>query len=261
MVDSFTLSLEAADILGEDLRVNLRRFPFEVPHFGTTLDQRAGIRREVWAELSSRGLADHGRPEPDVETAVKLVDRSDMSIAITSYEVGSEEVFRGCVAVSGRTGVLARQEPRGVRFEYIDVRGLARICAQLLPAHPEGHLEAATVSAGTPEPANHRADAEEQSWLGAVQASAAGRSGSELRKAQAIMALPLLRVGYFVVSGHDGAGRRMRLPAIGWRDTEDGRYSVTTRRNQAGERWNTFAAADIPKMVRYLDEQLAQLAG
>ncbi|MEV0704632.1 ESX secretion-associated protein EspG [Saccharopolyspora sp. NPDC050389] len=81
--------------------------------------------------------------------------------------------------------------------------------------------------------------------------------GGELRKVEKTMALPTRRVGYFVVTGRDGGGQPVRLPAIGWRDTEEGRYSVTTRRNNDGERWNTFGPADKPRLARCLDEQLA----
>ncbi|MFI0469361.1 ESX secretion-associated protein EspG [Saccharopolyspora sp. 5N102] len=257
MIESFTLSAEAADVLGEDLRVDLRQFPFEIPHFAATLDERARLRKDVWGGLEQRRLADRGRAEPEVEQALNLLHRPETGVAVTSYDGKSDAVYRARVAVAGRAGVLAVQEEQGLRIEFIDVRGLARVCVGLLPEVPAGKLDAGTIAAaGEPKPQPVR-EAEPDSWLGSAQPGASRRGGGDLRKVEKIMALPTRRVGYFVVTGRDGGGQPVRLPAIGWRDTEEGRYSVTTRRNNDGERWNTFGPADKQRLARYLDEQLA----
>ncbi|MBB5155586.1 hypothetical protein BJ970_003120 [Saccharopolyspora phatthalungensis] len=254
MLDSFTLSLVAADILGEDLAVNLRRAPFEIPHSGATLDERARLRKDVWAELEERRLADRGRAEPEVEQALNLLHGPEIDIAVTSYDRESDEVYRARVAVAGRAGVVAIQEESGLRIEFIDFRGLARVCVELLPEVAAGKLEGGTIFAEG-ETKLERDDAEPDSWMASATPTWSG-GGNELRKVQNIMALPVRRIGYFVVSGRDGDGRLVRLPAVGWRDTEDGRYSVTTRRNNDGEDWNTFTPADKPRLARYLDEQI-----
>ncbi|WP_395474903.1 ESX secretion-associated protein EspG [Saccharopolyspora spinosa] len=253
MLDSFTLSAEAADILGEDLRIDLRQFPFEIPHFGATIDDRAQLRRDVWSGLERRRLAECGRAEPELEQVLNLLHSPEISVAVTSYDGRTDAVYRARSAVVSSAGVVAVQEEQGLRIEFIDARGLSRVCVGLLPEVPAGKLEAGTIAAaGEPEP-EPVADGEPDSWLAAAQPSISGHGGGDLRKVQKIMALPVRRVGYFVVTG----GRQVRLPAIGWRDTEEGRYSVTTRRNNDGEHWNTFGPADRTRLIRYLDEQLA----
>ncbi|WP_190822137.1 ESX secretion-associated protein EspG [Saccharopolyspora pogona] len=257
MIESFTLSAEAADILGEDLRINLRQFPFEIPHFAATVDERARLRKDVWGRLEQRRLADRGRVEPELEQALNLLNRPAVAVAVTSYDGQSDNVYRARVAVAGRAGVVTVQDEQGLRIEFIDVRGLARVCVGLLPEMPAGKLEGGTIADGGEPKPPRAADAEPDSWLGAAQPTASGHGGGEMRKVQKIMALPVRRVGYFVVIGLDASGQQVRLPAIGWRDTEEGRCSVTTRRNNDGERWNTFGPADGTRLIRYLGEQLA----
>jgi hypothetical protein len=258
MLDSFTLSLAAADILGEELAVNLRRFPFEIPHSGATVDERARLRREIWSGLEQRRLAYRGQLEPEVEQALNLLHHPEVEVAVTSYEGETDAVYRARVAVSGRTGVVAIQQEQGLRIEFVDARGLARICVELLPEVPAGKLEAGTISAGGVPKPQRGDDSEPDSWMSSATQNSWG-GDHELRKVQQIMALPTRRIGYFVVSGRDGGGRPVRYPAVGWRDTEEGRFSVTTRRNNEGEQWNTFSPADKPRLARYLDEQFSTI--
>lgn len=75
-----------------------------------------------------------------------------------------------------------------------------------------------------------------------------------------ITELPTRRIGYFFVTGLDELGKPVQLPAVGWRDTEQGRYSVTTRRNHDGQDWHTFAGADKQRLGTYLGEQLETFA-
>ncbi|MER7013379.1 ESX secretion-associated protein EspG [Saccharopolyspora sp. NPDC000359] len=256
MNGSFTLSAESVDILSEDLRLNLRQFPFEIPHFCPTLDERARLRQDVWSELERRRLADRGRAEPELEQALQLLHRSPVAVAVTSYDGRTNAVHRARVVASGRAGVVAVQDERGLRVEEFDVRGLAQVCVGLLPDVPAGKLEAGTISTTAEQRPQPEPEAEPDSWLGAVAPSSSGRGGGDMRKVERIMALPVHSVGYFVVTGVDAGGQQVRLPAIGWRDTEEGRYSVTTRSNHDGQRWNTFSPADKSRLARYLDEQL-----
>ncbi|GAA4855365.1 ESX secretion-associated protein EspG [Saccharopolyspora cebuensis] len=252
MLDSFTLPLAAADLLGEELRLDLRRFPFEVPHFAATFDERRALRERMWADLEQRNLAYRGQVEAEVEQALSLLDRAAVSIAVAVYETGADDVFRARVAAAGRTGVLAVQDPRGLQVRFLDVRGLARQCAELAPDEPAGRLEAASVLVPA-EPEAPQKESEERGprWLDYGPTTSTG--GRDAERAAAIMALPVRRLGYFLVSGPSG-----QAPAIGFRDTEQGRYSMTTRQNQDGQRWNTFAGADRATLQRHLDEHLAR---
>ncbi|GAB3294497.1 ESX secretion-associated protein EspG [Parasphingorhabdus pacifica] len=254
MINSFALSFEAADILSEDLRVNLRQFPFEIPYAGSTREERGRTRRTVWADLEQRRLAEHGRQEAELEQALNLINRSQTAIAVTSVDMRTEAVYRARIAQTGSGAVFAEQRDNGLHFEFVDPRGLARIGAGLLPDEPAGRLEAATLPSNTTAPQPAQRDGAD--WMSSSAPAASRGAGAENRKAQRILALPVHRVGYVFVSGELG-GKQQRLPAIGWRDTTEGRYSMTSRNNQDGQRWNTFAGADKSRVARYLGEQLA----
>ncbi|PRW63236.1 ESX secretion-associated protein EspG [Actinopolyspora mortivallis] len=261
MPRSFTLSTQAVDVLAEDLAINLRRFPFEFDHHGSTADERSGVRSEVYAELSRRGLLDREEPDQDLEAALRLLHAPRVEIAVTYVETATEEVFRARTAVSGRTGVQAVQHPDTLRITFIDPRGIARLSADLLPEMAVGKLEAATIPASD---GGGRHDEEpeqdEESWLSTVETTATKRRGGrDTHAAQHILTRPTHRIGYFFVSGRDDSGETVRMSPVGWRDTDSGRYSVTTRRNNDGAEWNTFAGADKQRLAGYLAEQLDAL--
>ncbi|SDQ83017.1 ESX secretion-associated protein EspG [Actinopolyspora saharensis] len=263
MPRAFSLSTLAADVLGEHLGINLRRFPFELEHHGATVDERSELRTQAWNELSRRGLVDHDELDQDVEAALLLLHTPRIEIATTYLEATTEQVHRARTVASGRTGVRATQLPEHLRVEFIDPRGIARLCTDPLPEEKAGTLEAATINAS--EGAVHDddrsgEDAAGASWLSRAENTATvRRGGPQLRAAQRILGQPTHRIGYFFVTGRGHDGGAARMPAIGWRDTETGRYSVTTRRNNDGAEWNTFAGADKPRLNTYLTEQLNAL--
>lgn len=254
MATSFTLTQQAADILSEDLSCDLRQFPFEIGHHGATVDERAQIRGTVWKELQQRKIADQDEIAPEAHHALTLLHKPDLTLAVTAADSHSGEVFRARIAASGRTGVQAIQDEHGLRISTIDPRGLARVCTDLLPDLAPGKLESATISA---QP-RQTGGGGESSWLSDAQPRQAG--GPEMRKMQQIMALPTQRVGYIFVTGRDQHGKPVQLPAVGWRDTDKGRYSVTTRRNHDGQDWTTIAAADKQRLATYIGDQLKAFA-
>ncbi|WP_019855304.1 ESX secretion-associated protein EspG [Actinopolyspora mortivallis] len=261
MPRSFTLSTKAVDVLAEELAINLRRFPFEFDHHGSTTDERSGVRSEVYAELSRRGLLDGEEPDQDLEAALRLLHTPRVEIAVTYVETATEEVFRARTAVSGHTGVRAVQYPDNLRLTFVDPRGLARLSADLLPEVAAGKLEAATIHASDGGGwHNEEPDRDDESWLSTVETTAtARRGGRDTRAARHILTQPTHRIGYFFVSGRNDSGETVRMPPVGWRDTDSGRYSVTTRRNNDGAEWNTFAGADKRRLAGYLAEQLDAL--
>ncbi|ASU77714.1 ESX secretion-associated protein EspG [Actinopolyspora erythraea] len=257
MPRSFTLSTRAADVLCEDLGVDLRRFPFELEYHGGTTEERSRIREEVWRELTDRGLADGREPNQDVEAALRLLHSPKVDIAVTWLETATEEVFRARTSVSGGLGVRAVQDADGLRVRFADPRSLVRECTDLLPEVSAGTLEAATVNTA----ASDGPETDGDSWLTDAEHRPPGRGGGrQLWAARRILTLPTERIGYFFVTGDAADGEAPRPPAIGWRDTEDGRYSITARRNNDGADWNTFAPADRQRLAAYLTEQLNALA-
>ncbi|SDP70407.1 EspG family protein [Actinopolyspora xinjiangensis] len=259
MPSSFTLSTRAADVLCEDLGIDLRRFPFELEYHGGTTEERSRIREAVWRELTDRGLADGREPDQDVEAALRLLHSPKLDIAVTWLETATEEVFRARASVSGNLGVRAVQDSDGLRVGFVDTRSLVRECTDLLPEVSVGTLETATVNTTAASGGGPETDGD--SWLTDAEHRPPGRSSDrQLRAAQRILTLPTERIGYFFITGDAADGETPRPPAIGWRDTEDGRYSITARRNNDGADWNTFAPADKQRLAGYLTEQLNALA-
>src|SRR5437660_5513405 len=102
------LSLPEFDILWENLRVGVRPYPLAVPHHGTTLEERAHIRRNVFGQLNGRGLARGDRIDPDLEDALNLLASPSVSVeAMALLDVERENLLRGLAVARGRYAVLA----------------------------------------------------------------------------------------------------------------------------------------------------------
>src|SRR5437764_776723 len=143
-----TLSLAAFDILWEELRLGTRPYPLEVPHHGTTVDERAHLRRAVYADLNGRGLASGERVEPDVEDALRLLASPSVTLeAMALLDAEREDLLRGLVAARGTYAVLAAQEQNAVRLQRVRDTALAASVVDLLPANRPGPGQSVTLPA------------------------------------------------------------------------------------------------------------------
>jgi len=115
MPHSFSLSLAAVDILLEHLGFGRAPTPFEVPHVGTTVEQRAMIRDAVVRDLTGRGLWSRGRLDADAELALATFVRGGVVINAAA-ELGDRHLFAR-VASDGQFAVLARQDENLIVFE------------------------------------------------------------------------------------------------------------------------------------------------
>lgn len=57
MVETITLSIPAVDLLGEQLNLTVRQYPFELPRIGELGEDRTRLAQQVWQELESTGPA------------------------------------------------------------------------------------------------------------------------------------------------------------------------------------------------------------
>jgi ESX secretion-associated protein EspG len=246
-----TVSLAAFDMLWEELRLGAPPYPFQIPSYGETYDERARIRSAVHVDLERRGITDRGRAVPEVAGVLALLARPHIQLdTISTVDVRQESgMLRAMAAARGHDAVLAVQEGQLVRLERTKDTALAAGVVGLLPpAHPgpgrEISLPASMV--GVPEPANGRHAAP------ATRRTAESAS-KEQRKALAEMMEPeVLRLGQIGVGPHDGR----RLPGMSWFDNEGGRYFSVVSRGPDGQDWATVAPGDASRMVYRLGEMI-----
>lgn len=221
MVDTITLSIPAVDVLGEQLNLGVRQYPFEFPRVGESSEERERIVRQVRDELESAGLAGSGRPEPEVEDALYLLSSSEVSIAAAGLlDVRAGHRLAARVVATGEVGVLGVITPRGLRMDFMSPDDLPGVCADLLPEAPPGAGDSVSV-AGPP-----------------------GADVEGLRAVEAVTSLTKYRLGHYVVTSTDRRGRRAQLPGLAWFDTDRGRYTMIGGQDADGQRSLTCAPAD-----------------
>lgn len=134
MVDTITLSVPAVDVLGEQLDLDVRQYPFEIPRLGESPEERDRVVRGVHQELAAAGLGGSGRPEPEVEDALYLLSSSEISVAAAGLlDVRSGHRLAARVVATGEVGVVGLIDARGLRMSFMSPDDVAGMCADLLP--------------------------------------------------------------------------------------------------------------------------------
>ncbi|PRW63586.1 ESX secretion-associated protein EspG [Actinopolyspora mortivallis] len=217
MVETINLSLSAVGVLGAQLNLDVRQYPFEFPPTGGTPEERDELTRRVWAELESAGLASGGEPEPEVADALYLMCSSEVSVAAAGLLDIRGGLRLAARAVStGEVGVVGVITAHGLRLDFMDPETLPEVCVRLLPRAP----------AGRGGPVRVPVEALRMRARNTGEDRDTGPTEPEL-----LARAPKYRIGHFVVSGNEGEASR--LPGIVWFDTEHGRYSM--RRVDASE--------------------------
>lgn len=230
MVDTITLSIPAADVLSEQLNLQVRQYPFEFPWFTEGPEERARFVERVQAELESFGLTRDGRPEPEVEDALYLLCSSELSIAVAGLDVRSGQRLAARVVATGEVGVVGVVDHRGLlRMTFLPPDDLATACVDLLPDAPPG--------------------------AGRAVSALIGRGADE--QVREITGRPKFRLGHFVLSTNDRGRRRTDHPGLAWMDTDRGRYSLLGETTPEGQLSLTCTPVDKAKLAG----QLALLVG
>ncbi|XVS66322.1 ESX secretion-associated protein EspG [Actinosynnema sp. CA-299493] len=228
-----TLSFPEFDVLWEDLRVDAVPYPLEIAHHGTTVGERARIRADVHADLERRGLARRGRPEPELEDALRLLARPETSITVLGMpDVAAHDLLRALVVARGSYAVSAVQRREGVRLDLLRDVSLPMAAVSVLRPVPAGPGRPVTVPAS------------------AADGQGGGRRGGErddVRALQSMLAGPITGTGHLTAARENTTA----LPAVTWIDTPRGRYAGM------GVEWLTVAPADHAGLVRRLSQALA----
>nr|WP_086665387.1 ESX secretion-associated protein EspG [Lentzea kentuckyensis] len=150
MSGEIVCSFAALDVLGEALRINLRRFPFAIPHHGTTREDRVRLIEAVHRDLIDRGLVRDGEFAPESVQALHVFARGHLAVALVGTADETQPV--ALAVTDDRTGVIAEQQDNAIAF---------RLC------QPDAVRIAATVERQARS--EHRAEPEPvsfQSWSG-----------------------------------------------------------------------------------------------
>lgn len=253
MMTTFSLSLAAADVLAQTLRVNIRQFPFDIPSVGTYQQDRIRIAKAVFLDLADRGLVRGGTIDPELVRAMRALSGYVITVAAMGTVEGGRRIYARA-ASTGETGVLAVREERGLRLELIRPTALAGTVVGLLPKADAGPGQSVTLT--SPAPAQGR---EEVDLFADVRPS----NGSEhqLRIAASYLHRPRTGTGVFVVNGRDRGGRETRGGGLTWMDTDAGRYLTLSRPpGEDGQIRSTFSPADSARMSHALGELIESVA-
>ncbi|GAB2819047.1 ESX secretion-associated protein EspG [Lentzea nigeriaca] len=238
------LSLPAFEVLWEDLRAGSIPYPFDVSHHGETLDERARIKAAVHADLERRGLARHGRPEPDLEDALNLLARPELRvIALCMPDMNQEKLVRASVVARGGYAVLVTQDDAGITLNLVQPNEIATSLANAMPPGRPGPGKLVTVPGEAFE--------QQQPQQGFRQ-SVRTTENEDVRIAKQMLTGPAIGNGHFLVQLQQGRSKK-DFPPVTWIDTSQGRYANVQIRSG----WFTISPADNMGLARHLGQVLA----
>ncbi|MBK1785186.1 ESX secretion-associated protein EspG [Prauserella cavernicola] len=243
------------DFLWESARIGELPYPLQVRSHGDTMEERATLRQQAFAELARRGLVDDGgRPQPHIEDMLGVVAGADVSVDSVQISAPSAEPQLAVAATLGTQATLLIRDPQGFFVDRVPADGLASAIVSLLPPAPRGKEKSITVpleqllSGPGVDFMQRRAPAPD-----------GGRASvDEDRKALArLHAQPRERGGQIGANARSRTGSKSRTPVLSWFDTETGRYFTQATRGRDGRDWITIAPADAATLRYRLSEMIA----
>lgn len=249
----FTLTLPQVDVLAQTLDADIRRFPFDIPSFGEFERDRQRLAREVFTELTRRGMIRGADIDPDLTKAFRVLSRPVISVAAMGTVEKTREVYARA-ATDGETGVLAVKEGKRLRLELIRPTALAVTLVGLLPRIEAGPGQSVSVTRPAPQQREH------EDFLTPVHGTSS--NDQQLRIAAGYLARPRTGTGFFSVSGRDRrTGKELRGGNLTWIDTDAGRYLTLSRpAGEDGQVRSTFSPADSARLVLTLGEMIESVA-
>lgn len=259
----FTCSLLELDLVGGALRTDVRQFPFEVPAFGESIEERDRFATLVTRNLTEKGLFDGGQNfDPEFSRLLLLFGRGELSIAMLG--TAAERSYVARASTDGQYAVLAVQEGQQVRFEPISPTGLVRSVVSLLPSMKPGPGSSLSITMDDPEPPKRsyrrddEDDYEQQSWMQPARATHDSK-GAQSAAIEAILRRPQLGTGFFEVTARDRNGREGTPLRVEWLDTDAGRYMIVPSIGGDGRTHVAYTPADQARIDQALTRHLQTL--
>ncbi|MEO6090079.1 MAG: ESX secretion-associated protein EspG [Umezawaea sp.] len=244
-------SFAELDVIGEALRVDVRRFPFTIGHHGATREERIGLVEAVHRDLLGRGLISGTEFAPELVTALHVFALGHLTIALVGTAGHTRPV--ALAAADGRTGVVAVQHGESIGFRLIAPDAVVRGLVGLLPAMRQGPGSSVTVT-DTSTPVRRRQvedDFSEQTFTAKVKAVVPSATGDRA-VAEEILRRPRLGTGYFLASARGRNGQETTLGTLNYLDTDAGRYAVIQTTSSDGRVAATYTPADQAALDRHL---------
>jgi hypothetical protein len=242
-------SFAELDVLGDALRVNVRQFPFAVPHLGQSVEERVRLVETVHRDLLARGLVQGGEFAPDLAQALNVFARGHVAIAMVGH---AGEVQRYALAAADdRTGVVAVQHGESIRFDLMRPESIVRGLLGLLPSLRPGPGASVTIT-DTTAPASRRRAAEEdfsESTFTTSVKAVHTTSAAQREAAEEILRRPRLGGGYFLVTARRNG--ESELGTVNWLDTDAGRYAAIPSTGD-GQVTVTYMPADLARLDHLL---------
>ncbi|OXM68784.1 ESX secretion-associated protein EspG [Amycolatopsis vastitatis] len=234
------VSASAFDVLWTDLGHDRPPEPLSVRSVGGTDEERAEVRKAVYANLAERGLYD-GSLEPALAARLELLASGEVFVACEALaDMTASTPFRAVTAARGRRGVLATQPEQTIGLDTI---GDGELCTALVDVLPE---LTAGPGYGVSLPST------------ALTSDAGSRSAAAQRQeVLAIQARPVYAAGQFSVSRRSGTGRVERVGGLTWFDTDVGAYCATKTPGRGGADWVTVSPVDSTRLAARIAALLA----
>ncbi|GAA2692141.1 MULTISPECIES: ESX secretion-associated protein EspG [Actinosynnema] len=228
-----TLAPAAFEVLWERMGLGPLPYPFDLAPQGATLDERARLVSAVLADLERTGLVRRGRPEPELEDALRLVAAPRWRVVLMGApDLAKGGLLRAAASVNGGFAVLLTQTEDALRLDLLRDRSPVAAAVSALPDRRPGPGRPVTVPAAALDaPARP---------TGGLQRVGAGNGSEDVRQLQAMLAGPFLGTGHVTVEA-EGAP-----PPVTWIDTPAGRYLAT------GTDWMSVAPGDNRALVQRL---------
>ncbi|GAA3675011.1 hypothetical protein GCM10022267_72390 [Lentzea roselyniae] len=243
MSGEIVCSFAALDVLGEALRINVRRFPFAIPHHSATREDRLRLVEAVHQDLVARGLVRDGEFVPELVEALHVFARGHVVIALVG--TAGEAQPAALAVADDRTGVVAEQRGESVVFRLCQPDAIVPGLVRLLPPMRSGPGVSVTVADTSASAGRRRVEEDFSEATFRTPVKAAGPSPAGQRAAaEEILRRPRLGAGYFVVSARGRNGRETDLGAINYLDTDAGRYAVIPTSMPDGQLAATYTPAD-----------------
>ncbi|WP_433407973.1 ESX secretion-associated protein EspG [Saccharomonospora azurea] len=243
----FTLGSVEADIVGQALGVNVRRFPLKLRNTTTDPARRRRLAILVAEQLVERGLATSTVLHPAVRTAFGLFADHRVSGSISGVDGFGDDIAVLVLTDGAQAlGVTQNAKSDDLLFSLFSDDEIVDVLTGVLPEMPpvagsevvlRARADAPATAWDARKAAERAEDEEETDAFGNLQvagrvdvprgARRGFRAGDEDRLRQA-MAGRRLGGGAIEVSGRGGAVSR----SWGWLDTEEGRYLVLSEREQ-----------------------------
>lgn len=229
------VSASAFDVLWTDLGHDRPPEPLTVRSVGATDEERAEVRKAVYANLAERGLYDGSRLEPALASRLALLADADVFVACEALaDMTAPAPFRAVTAVRGGRGVLATQPEQTIGLDSIREGELCTAIVDVLPELAAGPGYGISLPAST---------------LAGASDAGSGSASAQLEEVRAIQARPVYAAGQFSVSRRSPGGRMTRAGGLTWFDTDVGAYCATKTPGRGGQEWVTVSPVDSARLA------------